>query len=171
VLIGVVPQHPYLFNATLRENLLLADGEADDDAIVDACERAALGSFLRSLPAGLDTPVGERGMQLSGGERQRVAIARLFLRAAPIVILDEATANLDRATARTVLRELDRFAEGRTLIVVSHRPEPLAKAGDGRLGQGGGKAEENAAWIDQKNLSIRLQRTKDLRWIAAHHPV
>jgi ATP-binding cassette, subfamily C, bacterial CydC len=122
---GVVPQHPYLFNGTFRDNLLLADGSADDGTIEDACERAALGPFLASLPQGLNTPVGDNGLKLSGGERQRVAVARLFLRDAPIAILDEATANLDGPTEHALLRELDAFAKDRTLLVVTHRPAPL----------------------------------------------
>jgi ABC-type transport system involved in cytochrome bd biosynthesis fused ATPase/permease subunit len=73
----------------------------------------------------LNTPVGENGLKLSGGERQRVAVARLFLRDAPIAILDEATANLDGPTERALLRELDAFAKDRTLLVVTHRPAPL----------------------------------------------
>jgi ATP-binding cassette, subfamily C, bacterial CydC len=129
-LFGVVPQHPYLFNGTFRDNLLLADGSADDEAIEDACDRATLGRFVASLPQGLDTPVGENGLKLSGGERQRVAVARLFLREAPIAILDEATANLDGPTERALLRELNAFAQDRTLLVVTHRRAPLDLADD-----------------------------------------
>jgi len=125
-LLGVVPQHPYLFNGTFRDNLLLADGAAEDDDLLAACERAQLGPFLASLPDGLDTAVGENGLKLSGGERQRVAIARIFLRDAPVLILDEATANLDPATERAVLREIDAFAAARSLMVVTHRSAPLA---------------------------------------------
>jgi ATP-binding cassette subfamily C protein CydC len=124
-LIGVVPQQPYLFNGTLRDNLLLADGSADDATIAAACEGAQLAPFVASLPEGLDTTVGENGLKLSGGERQRVAVARLFLRGAPIVILDEATANLDSPTERALLRQLEAFARDRSLLVVSHRAAPL----------------------------------------------
>jgi thiol reductant ABC exporter CydC subunit len=125
-LIGVVPQRTYLFNTTLRDNLLLADGAATDDELLDACERASLGPLLVRLPQALDTRVGEDGFALSGGERQRVAIARLFLRRAPIAVLDEATASLDARTERAVLEEVRSFAEERTLLVISHRREPLA---------------------------------------------
>jgi ABC-type multidrug transport system fused ATPase/permease subunit len=126
---GVVPQRIHLFNGTLRDNLLLADGDADDDRILDACERAVLGGFVRSLPAGLDTRVGEDGMELSGGERQRVALARVFLRGAPVLVLDEPTANLDAETERKVLRAVDAFTAGRSLLVISHRPAALRLAG------------------------------------------
>ena len=126
---GVVPQRIHLFNGTFRDNLLVADGEADDRRILDACDRALLGRFVRSLPAGLDTLVGEDGLKLSGGERQRLALARVFLRDAPILVLDEATAHLDPATEAAVLRAVDEFAAGRSLLVVSHRRAPLELAG------------------------------------------
>jgi ABC-type multidrug transport system fused ATPase/permease subunit len=126
--IAVVPQDPYLFHGTLRDNLLVADADADDDLIHDALERAELGRLLHRLPNGLDTPVGEDGMSLSGGERRRVAIGRLFLRDAPVVLLDEPTADLDGDTERAVLAAIEAHAEGRTLLVISHRPAPLELA-------------------------------------------
>jgi thiol reductant ABC exporter CydC subunit len=127
-MIGVVPQRIHLFNGSLRDNLLLADGEADDGRIAEAMTRARLGGFLASLPAGLDTHVGEDGLKLSGGERQRVALARVFLKEAPILILDEATSHLDAATEAEVLDAIDAFARDRTLLVIAHRPEPLRLA-------------------------------------------
>jgi thiol reductant ABC exporter CydC subunit len=125
---GVVPQRIHLFNGTFRDNLLVADGEADDCRILDACERAVLGDFVRALPDGLDTLVGEDGLKLSGGERQRLALARVFLRGAPILVLDEATAHLDAETERRVLRAVEAFAARRSLLVVSHRPAPMELA-------------------------------------------
>jgi ABC-type multidrug transport system fused ATPase/permease subunit len=127
-LIGVVPQQVYLFNGSLRDNLLVADGDADDAKILDACARAGLQAFLRSLPRGLDTLVGDDGLKLSGGERQRVAIARAVLKDAPILILDEATANLDAATEAEVVEQIDVFARGKSLLVISHRPAALELA-------------------------------------------
>jgi len=127
-LIGVVPQQVYLFNGTIRDNLLLADGDADDARILDACERAGLGAFLGSLQQGLDTLVGDNGMKLSGGERQRVAIARVFLKDAPILILDEATANLDAETEAEVVDHIREFVRDKTLVVISHRPAALELA-------------------------------------------
>jgi len=127
-LIGVVPQQVYLFNGSLRDNLLVADGDADDQMILDACTRAGLQAFLRSLPRGLDTLVGDDGLKLSGGERQRVAIARAVLKDAPILILDEATANLDAATEAEVVEQIDVFARDKTLLVISHRPVALELA-------------------------------------------
>lgn len=122
---GVVPQRIHLFNGSLRDNLLLADGEADDSRIAEAMTRARLGSFLASLPAGLDTHVGEDGLKFSGGERQRLALARVFLKDAPILILDEATSHLDAETEAEVLEAIDAFARDRTVLVIAHRPEPL----------------------------------------------
>ena len=127
-LIGVVPQQIYLFNGSLRDNLLVADGDADDERILDACARAGLRAFLGSLPRGLDTLVGDDGLKLSGGERQRVAIARAVLKDAPILIVDEATANLDAATEAEVVEQIDVFAGGKTLLVISHRQVALGLA-------------------------------------------
>jgi ABC-type multidrug transport system fused ATPase/permease subunit len=143
-LIGVVPQQVFLFNATLRDNLLVADGAADDNRIADACARAELQDLLDRLPSGLDTLVGEDGFQLSGGERQRVALARALLKDAPILVLDEATANLDAATEDRVLRQVRTFARDKTMLVISHRPAPLGLAdqvldlGSGRAARGRG---------------------------------
>jgi ATP-binding cassette, subfamily C, bacterial CydC len=125
---GVVPQQIHLFNGTLRDNLLLANGDAGDDRILEACLHADLEPFLASLPDGLDTQVGEDGLTLSGGERQRVALARVFLKDAPVLVLDEATANLDEDTEARVLASIRSFARDRTTIVISHRPGPLGLA-------------------------------------------
>ena len=94
----------------------------------EAVERAALGSFVAELPQGLDTPVGERGMQLSGGQRQRLAIARAFLKDAPILILDEATSHLDAISERAVRRALDDLRQDRTTIVIAHRLSTVSDA-------------------------------------------
>jgi ATP-binding cassette, subfamily C, bacterial CydC len=126
--VGVVPQQVYLFNGTLRDNLLVADGGADDTQIDRACELAGLGPFVRSLPSGFDTLVGDDGLKLSGGERQRVAIARAFLKDAPILIMDEATANLDAGTESEVLANVRVFARGKSVLVISHRPAALELA-------------------------------------------
>jgi len=126
--IGVVPQRIYLFNGTLRDNLLVADGRADGTRIARECDRAGLGTLVRSLPSGFDTLVGDDGLKLSGGERQRVAIARVFLKDAPILILDEATANLDAATESEVLANVRDFARGKSVLVISHRPAALELA-------------------------------------------
>jgi ATP-binding cassette subfamily C protein CydC len=120
-LIGVVPQTVHLFNATLRANLLLANPDATDEQIVAACEQAQLRDFIEGLPLKYETLIGENGVLLSGGERQRLAVARAILKDAPILILDEATANLDALTEQQLLASLEPFMAGRTVIIISHR--------------------------------------------------
>jgi ATP-binding cassette subfamily B protein len=118
---SLVSQDTYLFNDTLRANVLLARPEAEETAIRRALEQAALAEFVESLPEGLDTMVGERGVQLSGGQRQRVAIARAFLKNAPTLILDEATSHLDAVSEAQVRDALDALMRNRTTIVIAHR--------------------------------------------------
>ena len=110
--IALVAQDTYLFNDTLGANILIARPDASETALRRAIEHASLSEFVAALPEGLDTPVGERGVQLSGGQRQRVAIARAFLKDAPILILDEATSHLDAVNERHVRRAL--AADGRS---------------------------------------------------------
>ena len=126
--IAVVPQRPYLFHGTLRDNLLVADGDADDDRLAEALVFVDLDTLVAGLPEGLDTIVGEDGMRLSGGERQRVALARAWLKDAPVVILDEATSQLDLATERAIVERLDRYLVGRTAIILGHRSALLELA-------------------------------------------
>ena len=126
-LISVVPQTVHLFNATLRDNLLLANPEATDEQFAEACRQAQLHDFIETLPLKYDTLIGENGLLLSGGERQRLAIARAILKNAPILILDEATANLDAITERQLLASLEPFMADRTVIIISHRRTVLEK--------------------------------------------
>ena len=119
--VGVVSQDTYIFNDTLRGNLRLARPDATNVQIERAVEQSQLADLARALPAGLDTWVGEQGLRLSGGERQRLAIARALLKDAPVLVLDEATANLDPATERALLAALDRLMEGRTTLIITHR--------------------------------------------------
>ncbi len=126
--IALVAQDTFLFNDTLRSNVLIAQPEASETDIRLAVERAALGDFVAELPDGLDTQVGERGMQLSGGQRQRVAIARAFLKDAPVLILDEATSHLDAVSERAVRSALDDLMRERTTIVIAHRLSTISDA-------------------------------------------
>ncbi len=119
--VALVAQDTYLFNDTLRANVLLARPDASETALAGAIERAALVELVEGLPDGLDTVVGERGAQLSGGQRQRVAIARAFLRDAPVLILDEATSHLDAVSEALVRAALERLARDRTTLVIAHR--------------------------------------------------
>ncbi len=120
-LIGVVEQDTCLFNDTLRGNLLLARPDAGEGELERVLEQAQLTSLVRQLPQGLKTWVGEQGLRLSGGERQRVAIARALLKDAPLLILDEPTANLDPLTERAVLDALDVLMQGRSVLLITHR--------------------------------------------------
>jgi ATP-binding cassette subfamily C protein CydCD len=126
--VALVAQDTYLFNASLGDNIRLAKPDATDTEVAEAVRLAALGDLVASLPAGLDTPVGERGTQLSGGQRQRVAIARAFLKDAPILILDEATSHLDAASEALVRQALDTLMATRTTIVIAHRLSTVRQA-------------------------------------------
>ncbi|PYM56422.1 MAG: ABC transporter [Candidatus Rokuibacteriota bacterium] len=126
--IALVAQDTYLFNDTLGANIRLARPSASDAEVLAAAERAALQDVIESLPAGLDTAVGERGAQLSGGQRQRVAIARAFLKDAPVLILDEATSHLDALSEQAVRGALDRLSRGRTTVVIAHRLSTVRQA-------------------------------------------
>ncbi len=118
---GHMAQDTHLFTGTLRDNLLIARPDADDGALADALEKAALADLVAQLPEGIDTPVGELGGALSGGERQRLGLARVFLQDAPLVLLDEPTSNLDALSEAAVLEALATNRAGRTIVLVSHR--------------------------------------------------
>ncbi|MSO92470.1 MAG: ABC transporter ATP-binding protein [Rhodospirillales bacterium] len=126
--IALVAQDTYLFNDTLRNNILIARPEASEEELLSAVEHASLGGLVNSLPDGLDSPVGERGTSLSGGQRQRVAIARAFLKDAPVLILDEATSHLDAVNEQAVRSALDRLQADRTTIVIAHRLSTVREA-------------------------------------------
>ena len=119
--IGVVSQDAHVFNDTLRSNLLLADPEADDASLHRAIRKAHLVDLVEGLPGGLDGYVGEQGQRLSGGERQRLAVARALLQDAPLLLLDEATANLDTVTERELLGTIRELMRGRTTLQITHR--------------------------------------------------
>jgi ATP-binding cassette subfamily B protein len=119
--IAVVPQETIIFAASARDNLRYGRWEAGDDELWAAAEAANAAEFLRRLPDGLDTYLGEGGARLSGGQRQRIAIGRALLRDAPLLLLDEATSALDAESERLVQSSLERLVEGRTTIVIAHR--------------------------------------------------
>ncbi|MCS7048959.1 MAG: ABC transporter ATP-binding protein/permease [Verrucomicrobiae bacterium] len=126
--IAVVPQEPVLFSATVAENIAYGRPEASREEICEAARLAGADEFIAKLPQGYDTPVGERGSLLSGGQRQRLALARAFLKRAPILILDEPTTALDAETEAAVLASLERLREGRTVLVVAHRLSTVQSA-------------------------------------------
>jgi ATP-binding cassette subfamily B protein len=126
--IALVAQDTYLFNDTLAANVRLARPEASDEQVALALSRAALGGFVTGLPEGVATRVGERGVALSGGQRQRIAIARAFLKDAPVLILDEATSHLDTISEQAVRGALDTLMANRTTIVIAHRLSTIRAA-------------------------------------------
>ena len=145
--IALVAQDTYLFNDTLGANIRIAKPNASDGELVDALRHAALADFVDSLPDGLETKVGERGMSLSGGQRQRVAIARAFLKDAPVLILDEATSHLDAVNERAVRGALDALMTDRTTVIVAHRLSTIRNAdlivvmAEGRIVESGNHAQ------------------------------
>jgi ABC-type multidrug transport system fused ATPase/permease subunit len=126
--IGVVPQAPLLFNGTVLENLRYAKLDATDAEVQEACQAAAIHDKILAFADGYNTKVGEQGVKLSGGEVQRLAIARVFLKNPPVLILDEATSAVDSITEATVQAALDRLRNGRTTLVIAHRLSTIVKA-------------------------------------------
>ncbi len=126
--IGMVPQDTVLFNDSIAYNIRYGRPDATDEEVQEAAERAQIADFVRSLPEGLETQVGERGLKLSGGEKQRVAISRTLLKAPPILILDEATSALDTHTEREIQSALDVVSKNRTTVVIAHRLSTVVSA-------------------------------------------
>jgi subfamily B ATP-binding cassette protein MsbA len=119
--IGLVTQETILFNDTIKGNIAYGNHNATQSQIEDAARQAYAHEFIKGLPDGYDTVIGDRGLKLSGGERQRIAIARALLKNPPILILDEATSQLDSESERVVQTALNRLMEGRTTFVIAHR--------------------------------------------------
>jgi ATP-binding cassette subfamily B protein len=144
--VALVPQEVALFNDTLRTNIAFARPDATEDEVWAAAEAAELGAFIRALPEGLETKVGERGLKLSGGERQRVGLARALMADPRVLILDEATSALDGKTEAAIQATLRRARKGRTTLVVAHRLSTVADADQilvikaGRIVERGGHA-------------------------------
>ena len=126
--IGLVSQDPFLFDATVRENLLLANPNARDDEIWQALDMASAKDFVQELPSQENTMIGERGIRLSMGEKQRLTLARALLKNPPILILDEATASVDVETERFIQKALDNIVVGRTTLIIAHRLSTIRDA-------------------------------------------
>jgi ATP-binding cassette subfamily B protein len=126
--IGIVSQQAYLFHDSIAANLRYAKPDASDAELRRACAQANILATIDAMPAGLDTVVGEQGYRLSGGERQRIAIARILLKDAPVLILDEATSALDTVSERIVQEALDAASRGRTTVAIAHRLSTIQHA-------------------------------------------
>ncbi len=139
--LGIVPQEGFLFSGSVRENIAFGRPEATEEEIEDAVRAVGATEFVAALPQGIDTEVGERGVQLSAGQRQLVAFARALLAEPRILILDEATSNVDVRTEKTIERGLERLLAGRTAIVIAHRLSTIRRAGKIVVLEGGRIAE------------------------------
>ena len=137
--LGVVPQEPFLFNGTIRDNVAFARPTATPEEVWEACRAVGLQGLVDRMPDGIDTPIHERGASLSAGERQLVALARAFLARPRVLVLDEATSNLDLLSESVIERALDSVLEGRTAILIAHRlatamrADRIAVVDDGRI--------------------------------------
>jgi ABC-type transport system involved in cytochrome bd biosynthesis fused ATPase/permease subunit len=127
-LVAWVPQHPALFRGTVEDNIRLGDPGASTRRVVDAAVLAGVDRFIHALPSGYQTQIGDGGRPLSPGERRRVGLARVFLRDAPLVVLDEPTADLDLGSVNAVSTAVGRLQRGRTMLVIAHRPELVERA-------------------------------------------
>ncbi len=164
---AVVSQQTHLFNATIAENLRLSRPTATDDELVSAARQAEIHTFIQALPQRYDTVIGEQGLQLSGGERQRLAIARALLKDAPLLILDEATANLDPLVERDIMATIRAISAGRTTITITHRLVDMAAMDEilvldaGKIAERGTHAELMARrgiyqqlWTQQRQIDL-----------------
>lgn len=162
--IAMVFQDNFLFSGTIKENILLGNPNIDDEGIWSALKSACLYDFVKELKDGLDTQIGERGILLSGGQKQRLAIARAFVKNAPIVILDEATSALDTKSEKVVQEALDNLMKNRTVIVIAHRLSTIQNAdkivviNDGKIIESGKHEEllkQNGAYASLYSMQFK----------------
>jgi ATP-binding cassette subfamily B protein len=166
---ALVPQDPVIFADSARENIRFGRPDASDEEVEVAARAAAAHDFLKDLPQGYDTYVGERGLMLSGGQKQRIAIARAILRDAPILLLDEATSALDAESERLVQDAVARLSEERTTLIVAHRLATVKQADrilvfeDGRIVAEG----THDSLVAEGGLYARLARLQFTEGLAA----
>ena len=143
--IGYVPQDAFVFHASVRANLLVARPEASDDEVWAALEAASARAFVARMPTGLDTVLGDRGVRISGGERQRIALARALLREPALLVLDEATSNLDVENERRVQQAVDALRGHVTIVMIAHRLATVRNADHIHVVEAG-KVIESGSW-------------------------
>ena len=169
--IGIVQQDIYLFNASIRDNILYGRLDATEEEVVEAAKRANIHDYIMTLEDGYDTVIGERGVRLSGGQKQRLSIARVFLKNPPILILDEATSALDNTTEIYIQEALDELCRGRTTIVVAHRlstvknADEIAVIADGKIAEQGNHETllaKNGIYADLYRLQFRAANGESL---------
>ena len=163
--IGIVQQDIYLFNASVRDNILYGRLDATEEEVIEAAKRANIHDYILKMPNGYDTVIGERGVRLSGGQKQRLSIARVFLKNPAILILDEATSALDNTTEVLIQQALDELCKGRTTIVVAHRlstiknADEIAVIAEGKIVEQGtheALMEKNGVYAELYNLQFKL---------------
>jgi len=168
--IGVVPQDTVLFNDTIFYNIKYGRPDATDEEVYEAARLAQIDDFIRQLPQGYRTMVGERGLKLSGGEKQRVAIARTILKQPPILLLDEATSALDSHTEKEIQEALDRVSRNRTTLVIAHRLSTIVHADNilvldkGRLVEQGTHAQllaKGGLYASMWNRQLRAEKARE----------
>jgi len=164
--IGYVPQDPLLFNASIKDNLLWSFEQAKEADLWEALSLANAEDFVKQLPQGIDTLVGDRGVRLSGGQRQRIALARALLRKPVLLILDEATSSLDSESEVLIQQSIEQVAQDTTILIVAHRLSTVAKADQVYVLQKGSVVEEGPF----KELSAKPDCILS-KMIAAQHPV
>ena len=152
-IVSFVTQDNFLFSRSIRENIRLGKPDATDEEVMKAAKAACCDDFIQKLPKGYDTPAGEAGKRLSGGERQRIAIARMILKDAPIVILDEATAFTDPENETKLQESIANLTKGKTLLVIAHRLSTIKNA-DRIVLLNGGRIEDMGT---QEELMARSQ--------------
>lgn len=164
--IGIVQQDVYLFNSSVKDNILYGRLGASDEEVIEAAKKASIHDYIMSLPKGYDTQIGERGVRLSGGQKQRLSIARVFLKNPPILILDEATSALDNSTEILIQQALDSLCRGRTTLIVAHRlstvksADKIAVIDDGKIKEHGTHEEllaENGLYSELYKLQFRVE--------------
>lgn len=167
--IGIVQQDVYLFNASIKDNILYGRLGASDEEVIEAAKKASIHDYIMSLPDGYDTQIGERGIRLSGGQKQRLSIARVFLKNPPILILDEATSALDNSTEILIQKALDSLCHGRTTLIVAHRlstvknADRIAVIADGQIKEYGTHEEllsENGLYSELYKLQFRTENAQ-----------